>query len=441
MHLSHTGLANVDLTNRCNLTCPVCFANANAAGYLYEPDFEHVRVMLRALREERPVAGRIVQFSGGEPTIYPRFLDVLRLAREMGFSHVQAATNGIKFTSLEFAEQCKEAGLHTLYLQFDGVCDDVYRRTRGESLWEKKLKCIENVRKAGLKIVFVPTIVKGTNDHQVGDIVRLALENIECTSGISFQPVAFTGRISRHELEAKRFTLSDFAHAVKQQTGICDPHEDWFPLSCVTPFSKLLSALRGEETTSLSCHPHCSIGTYLFVDAQRRAVPVTRFVDVGPMLQEMDVLARKAGKQRVKFFSKIQAWNTLRKFYHEDRAPEGLTFNKFLQTLQGFTDKRYGRGEGEAAGFTYRTLMVAGMHFMDSYNYDVERVKRCVIHYAAPNGLIYPFCAYNSGPTYRERIEKEYSVPFHEQEQMKVLVEARSKNGCGPCVTEPELVG
>ena len=71
MHTSHTGLANVDLTNRCNLTCPVCFANANAAGYLYEPDFDHVRVMLQALRDERPVAGRIVQFSGGEPTVYP----------------------------------------------------------------------------------------------------------------------------------------------------------------------------------------------------------------------------------------------------------------------------------------------------------------------------------------------------------------------------------
>ena len=137
------------------------------------------------------------------------------MAREMGFSHTQVATNGIKFTDLEFAEQCKEAGLHTLYLQFDGVCDDVYRRTRGESLWEKKLQCIENVRKAGLKIVFVPTIVKGLNDHQIGDILRLALEYIDCTSGISFQPVAFTGRIARHELEAKRFTLSDFAHAVQ----------------------------------------------------------------------------------------------------------------------------------------------------------------------------------------------------------------------------------
>ncbi|HWC01104.1 MAG TPA: radical SAM protein, partial [Bryobacteraceae bacterium] len=318
MHTSHTGLANIDLTNRCNLTCPVCFANANAAGYLYEPDFEQVRTMLQALRNERPVAGRIVQFSGGEPTIYPRFLEVLRMAVEMGFSHLQAATNGIKFTDLEFARQAKAAGLHTLYLQFDGVCDDIYRRTRGESLWEKKLRCIENVREAGLKIVFVPTIVKGLNDHQIGDILRLAIENIDCVSGISFQPVAFTGRIARRELEAKRFTLSDFAHAVKLQTGICDPYEDWFPLSCVTPFSKLLSALRGEMTTHLTPHPHCSIGTYLFVDQHHRAVPVTRFVDVGSMLRDMDLLARKASKRRIQFFSKINAWNLLRKHFHEE---------------------------------------------------------------------------------------------------------------------------
>src|SRR5215471_4253716 len=417
----HTSLANLDLTNRCNLTCPVCFANANAAGYLYEPDFDTVRKMLQALRDERPVAGRIVQFSGGEPTIYPRFLDVLRLAKEMGFSHTQVATNGIKFTDLEFAEQCKEAGLHTLYLQFDGVCDDIYRRTRGESLWEKKLECIENVRKAGLKIVFVPTIVKGLNDHQIGDIVRLALEYIDCTSGISFQPVALTGRIAKHELEAKRFTLSDFAHAIQQQTGIADPYEDWFPLSCVTPFSKLLSALRGEETTQLSCHPHCSLGTYLFVDQNRKAVPVTQFVEVGPMLREMDELSRKAGKRRFQFFTKFEAWNGLRKFFHDEKAPAGLTFTKFLQTLQGMTDKRFGRGENESAGFTYRTLMLAGMHFMDSYNYDVERVKRCVIHYAAPNGKIYPFCAYNSGPVYREKIEREYSVALGGHKELQQL--------------------
>jgi 7,8-dihydro-6-hydroxymethylpterin dimethyltransferase len=422
IHTSHTGLANVDITNRCNLTCPVCFANANSSGYLYEPSVEQVRKMLQALRNQKPVAGRIVQFSGGEPTIHPRFLEILGLAKEMGFSHTQIATNGIKFTSLEFAQRAKEAGLHTLYLQFDGVCDDIYRRTRGESLYEKKLKCIENVRKAGLKIVFVPTIVKGVNDNQIGDIVRLALENVDCTSGISFQPVAFTGRISRSELEAKRFTLSDFAFAMQEQTGIADPYQDWFPLSCVTPFSKLISALRGEMTTHLSCHPHCSIGTYFFVDRNRKATPVTRFIEVGPMLKEMELLARKAAPKKIKFFSKLSAWNTLRKFFHEDKAPEGLTFNLFLQTLQGMTDKRYGRGDKEKQGFTYRTLMVAGMHFMDSYNYDVERVKRCVIHYAAPDGRIYPFCAYNSGLVYRDKVERQFSIPFTEQPELKNLL-------------------
>ncbi|MBZ5553901.1 MAG: radical SAM protein [Acidobacteriia bacterium] len=412
MHTSHTGLANVDLTNRCNLTCPVCFANANASGYLYEPSLEHIRKMLQSLRNERPVACRVVQFSGGEPTLHPRFLDILRMAQEMGFSHLQAATNGIKFLDLDFAMAAKEAGLHTLYLQFDGVCDDIYKRTRGESLYEQKLKVIENCRKAGLKICFVPTIVKGLNDHQIGDILKLAIENVDCTSAISFQPVAFTGRIAKREREAKRFTMTDVARCVEEQTGLANRYEDWFPLSCVTPFSKLLSAVKGEETTQLSSHPHCSIGTYLFVSEDRKeAVPITRFVDIGAMLQAIDAISRETTRATFKFFTKIKVWQSLQKYFKPEYAPKGLTFPKFLQTLQGMTDKKYGRG-GNDGTFTYRTLMVAGMHFMDAYNYDVERVKRCIIHYAAPNGLIYPFCAYNSGPTFREMIEKKYSVPF-----------------------------
>ena len=415
MHTSHTVLSNVDLTNRCNLTCPVCFANANAAGYLYEPSLEQVRRMLEALRGEQPVANRIVQFSGGEPTIYPHFFEVLRMAKEMGFSHLQAATNGIMFTDLEFAMQAKEAGLHTLYLQFDGVCEDTYKRVRGESLLEKKMQAIENVRKAGMKICFVPTIVKGLNDDQIGDIVRLALENIDVVSAISFQPVAFTGRISKHELEEKRFTMADVARCVQDQTGICDIYEDWFPLSCVAPFSRFVGALRGEQIPTLSPNPHCSIGTYMFVDKNKKATPVTRFVDIGGFMQDLDTLARKTGRQTFKFWSKLKTWHSIRRHFHEDRAPEGLTFTKFVETLQGLTDKEYGRGKGEELGYTYKTLMVAGMHFMDAYNYDIERVKRCVIHYAAPNGLIYPFCAYNSGPTYREKIERKYSVPFEKQ--------------------------
>jgi uncharacterized radical SAM superfamily Fe-S cluster-containing enzyme len=422
MHTSHTVLANVDLTNRCNLTCPVCFANANAAGYLYEPDLEGIRKMLQTLRDEQPVPGRVVQFSGGEPTIHPQFLEAISMARDMGFSHIQAATNGLMFTDPEFAMRAKEAGLHTLYLQFDGVSDDVYLRTRGEALMEKKVRCIENVRQTGMKICFVPTIVRGINDHQVGDIIRFALENIDVVSAISFQPVSFCGRISKAELEEKRFTQADFAHAVIDQTGICRPYEDWFPLSFVAPFSRLIAALRGVEVPTLTPHEHCSMGTYLFVDQNKKATPITRFVDIGAMVQAIDELARKTAKARVKLWSKVSVWNSLRKHYHEDRAPEGLTFQRFLQTLQGLVDHKYGRGEMEKQQFSYKTLMVASMHFMDAYNYDVERVKRCVIHYSAPNGRLYPFCAYNAGPTFREKIEREYSVPLDRQPELLKLV-------------------
>jgi hypothetical protein len=412
LHTSHTVLSNVDLTNRCNLTCPVCFANANVQGYLYEPSFEQVRGMLKTLREQKPVPNRVVQFSGGEPTIYPRFHDVLRMATEMGFTHIQCATNGILFADLEFAQKCKEAGLHTLYLQFDGVTDDVYRRTRGMPLLEQKLACIENCRRAGLKIIFVPTIVKGINDHEIGAMIRLAIDNIDCVSGFSFQPVCFTGRINRRELEAKRYTQSDLAHDVADQTGLTDKYDDWFPLSCTSPFSKLLSGLQNFNRPNLTSHPHCAMGTYLYVDpVSKKAVPITKFFDMPAMLRDIDMLAREAGAAKIKLFTKINAWNKLRKHFRAEFAPPGLTFERFLQTLQGMTDHSYGRGQGDGS-FTYKTLLVAGMHFMDAYNYDIARVMRCVIHYSTPNGMVYPFCTYNSGPCYREKIEKEFSTPF-----------------------------
>jgi len=154
------------------------------------------------------------------------------------------------------------------------------------------------------------------------------------------------------------------------------------------------------------------MGTYLFIDDKTKtAVPVTRFIDVGGMLQDMDEFSRSTRRSILQIFTKVKAWRSLQRHFKPQFAPPGLTFERFLQTLQGMTDKKLGR-DGMDGRYTYRTLLVAGMHFMDLYNYDVERVKRCVIHYAAPNGLIYPFCAYNSGPTFREKIEKKYSVPL-----------------------------
>ncbi|MCD6452334.1 MAG: radical SAM protein [Acidobacteria bacterium] len=413
LHLSHTVMVNIDLTNRCDLTCPVCFANANVTGYVYEPSLEEVRTMLKAVRDERPVATTVVQFSGGEPTIYPRFFDVLKMAKELGYNHLQIATNGLNMADLEFAKRAKEAGLHTIYLQFDGVTDDVYMKTRGLKLFKTKLKAIENCRKVGIMVILVPTMIKGVNDHQAGDIVKFGIENADICRGVSFQPVAFTGRISRKEREKQRYTLTDLAWDIERQTnGILRAREDWYPISFVAPFSRFYSAVRGYPVATLTCHPHCSLATYLIINRKdpSKFVPITRVIDVEGLLTEMDKLAEKTETSRFKSFAKIKAFNNLRKHFRSENAPEGLTFTKLLESINGLMDKELRKG----GGTEWIAFLVGGMHFMDLYNYDVERVKRCIIHYATPDGSIYPFCTYNGGPTFREKVEKKFSIPLEE---------------------------
>ena len=419
-HLSHTALGNIDLTNRCNLKCPICFANANAAGYLYEPSYEQVVQMLRNFREMKPVPTACIQFSGGEPTVYPRFFDVVQAAKNMGFSVVQIATNGIKFANLDFAMQAREAGVHSLYLQFDGTSDDIYKQMRGRPLLGTKLAVIENCRKAGIKVVFVPTIAMGDNDHEVGNILKLAIENIDTVSGVSYQPISFTGRFSEKERERRRFTLPDLAHRIEEQVGFVKA-KDWVPLTCSSPLSRMLGSINGKEITTYTCHPHCSAATYLFVDDKGNATQFTDFVDFKGMLEEIDVLARRTGMSRMKILSKLRFANVLRKHFNAKKAPEGLTFMKFIRTLYELTGEKYERDESKVGKNTYRTLMIGGMHFMDAYNYDVQRVQRCVVHYAAPSGRIYPFCAYNSGLGYRRQIEREFAVS--DEEVMKKFEE------------------
>jgi uncharacterized radical SAM superfamily Fe-S cluster-containing enzyme len=410
-HTSHTVLGNIDLTNRCNLTCPICFANANVTGKVYEPTREQIVDMLKLYRAEQPVAGRVVQFSGGEPTIHPDFFGILRAARDLGFSHVQIASNGIKLADPDFAARAAEAGLHTIYLQFDGLDDRVYVQTRGRALLDTKMKAVESIRRAGMKIVYVPTIAGGINEDQVGKILQFAIDNIDVSSGISYQPVALTGRISREERRRLRFTLPDLVRCIGEQTGYTNK-DDWYPLSLVGPFSKMLHATRGNPTVHITCHPHCSLGTYLAIEpGTKRPVPITRFIDVEGFFTELDTQSGKLADARFKRLANANALYQLQKYYKRSEAPRGLDFRAFLHSLDGMTDKDIGRNAKEG---TYKLLLVAGMHFMDGYNYELERVRRCVIHYATPAGRVIPFCAYNGGLTHRNTIEDQFSMPLAE---------------------------
>lgn len=404
-HTTHTSLANIDLTGRCNLSCGVCFADANRQAY--ELSFEQAAATLRRLRDQRPAKAMAVQFSGGEPTVHPRFLDIVSEAREQGFSHIQAATNGLKFADPGYAARAREAGLQYLYFQMDGVSDEVFRALRGRDLFETKLRVIESARRAGLRIIFVPTVVKGVNDGQIGDLCRLAFENMDVVSGISFQPMTFTGRYPEEERLLGRFTLSDMAREVGDQTGMTRK-DDWFPLGAAAPLVRFAGALAGETFVNHTCHPHCGIMTLLFVDKERNAVPVTRFLDLLPLLEDVDRLAAVTRGGGFKPLSKMKALFALGRHFHAERAPEGLDFTRFLKTLDGFADKKY-TWRSEYAAHTYKTFFILGMHFMDAYNYDLERLSRCGVHYSAPDGNLYPFCSYNSGPTHRTRIEDDFA--------------------------------
>jgi uncharacterized radical SAM superfamily Fe-S cluster-containing enzyme len=411
--LTCTALANIDLTNRCNMRCPICFANANQAGYVYEPDFDTVVDMLTMLRKEEPIKCTAVQFSGGEPTIYPRFVDVIRKAKELGFAQAQVATNGIEFAkNFELLKASQEAGLNTIYLSFDGVTDDIYLQARDRKMFDIKLKVLENLRKLEKppSVVLVPTIVRGVNDHQIGDIIKFAMENSDLIRAVNFQPVAFTGRITREELSKGRFTLPDLIKAEIAQTGYTTK-DDWYPVPVVAPISKLASILLGENKVTFTTHPHCGIATYLFQDDKGKVIPMTRFIDAAKLSKGANTIAEEARTAKFKKFKVFKLLRLVDECIIEENLPEGMTKKKFKKFMKAIMSDK---SKETLAEFSWKMMMLGGMHFQDNYNYDVERVRRCGVHYATPDLKVIPFCAYNGGPEYRAEIEKKFSVPLEE---------------------------
>jgi hypothetical protein len=398
-HLSGTILAQIDLTNRCNMNCPICFANANAQGFVFQPTFEEIVRQMRQLREMRPTPPTAIQFSGGEPTIHPDFLKVVRTASEMGFSHIQIATNGITLAEENFARQAHEAGLHTIYLQFDGIGDDAFQATRNfPGIWEKKLAALDNCRKYDMKVCLVPTLVKGINDDQIPGIFDFAVQNIDVVSSVSWQPVSFTGRMSVEEVQKHRFTLGDLGEAIAKLPGV-EPLRDLYPVGLVLPISEILEALTGNTKIRASCHPDCAFGTYMLVSPDKKVYPFSAVVNVEGLFWDLYQHAQRIKKNgKATWLDKLRLYFVIRRHWRKENAPPDLTVERFIRTLHGMIDKNAGRGERGLQN--YRTLMCAGMHFQDRYNFDVERVKRCVILYSTPAG-VFPFCTHNCGPEYR----------------------------------------
>ncbi len=429
-HLSTCSLALIDLTNRCNFNCNFCYANVQKSGYLVEPSLEEIDRIMNHFRS-KPLPAPAIMFTGGEPTVRKDFPEICKMAKDHGFKEIIVATNGYGFSrkkgGLEWTKKVFEMGLDTLYLQFDGINNATYEKIRGiKNLMSYKMRVVENCREAGLSSInLVATIVKGITDIEVGNIIQFALDNIDVVRGITFQPVSLCGRISSEEMQELRITNADVIQEIENQTGgKIRMDEAWYPLTTIVEFGRIVAYLSDVEPVEFTCHPDCGFATYLVVDPDtNEMVPIIDYFDPLKIIDFANRFWEKVKhkeKHPIKIFENLlgDAGKTL---------DSGLEFldktqlkARFLLGMLQYTKKpgklmeMFSRllmnADWESiSSFTHGTLLLSSMHFQDAYNMDIERTKRCIVHFgvAMPDGTIkeIPFCTMNT--LHRERIEKQ----------------------------------
>jgi len=389
-HKTGTLLANIDVTSRCNLSCPTCFADAGDSEN--EPTMDQLRAMMMTVRDQRPVLCSAIQFSGGEPTMRSDLPEIVALARQLGFTQIQVATNGIKLAaSPNLCRSLVQNGLTTVYLQFDGVTPEPYRILRGRDLLPMKRQAIENLRRAKqMSTVLVPTLAKGVNDNQIGDIVKFAIGESDVVKGINFQPVSFTGRIDQSERNEKRVTIPDIFSLLEDQTDNEITRDDFYPVPFVAPISSLIAAETGMLQPSMTVHPCCGAATYIYY-IKGHMIPITRFVDVGGLMERIKEIVQDYDGSKLGWIRMNSIiLKELPKFIDEPRTSESLNITGLLLSV-------FRKGTWESlAEFHNSSLFLGIMHFQDLYNMDLERLQRCGIHYILPDGRIIPFCSYNT---------------------------------------------
>src|SRR6266536_1406386 len=416
----------VDLTNRCNMMCDPCFMDANQVGFVHELSMEDIKEILDNAISIKPRRQMSVQFSGGEPTISPHFIDAIKYSRKVGYNSVQAATNGIEFAkSKEFCREAAEAGLRFVYLQFDGIGNDANSHRQIGNLFDVKLRAINNLHEAGVEIILVVTLVNGVNNDQVGSIIRFAMDNPKKIAFIAFQPVSFTGRdedITPERRLRQRYTLSHLANDVKSQVGITEPTRDWFPLSLMGAFADFADLVHGPGAdwgqVSCGCHPNCGVGTAMMINKETKEfAPVPQFLNIPGLVSDMQKIT-DAG--RGKWFSNAMMGLALLKNYNPWGAPPSLTLSEIMKKVDksfGLSGKSYVKVSGDRTKEDierrrkdpWNFLFVAGMWFQDLFNYDFRRTEMCIIPYATQLGEI-SFCAYNTGIGWRKIIENMHKT-------------------------------
>lgn len=403
LHETHSGLTNVVITNRCDLSCWYCFFYAKEGEPLYEPTREELVQMLLPVKEEKPIGGNSIQLTGGEPTIRSDLVDIVRDIKSMGIDHVQLNTNGITLAhDVELAKNLRAAGVSNLYLSFDGTS----ARTNPKNHWEVPF-VLDTCRKAGIGVVLVPTVINTINDHEVGDIFRFGFANVDIVRAVNYQPVSLVGRMPDKQRERFRITIPDVIKRIEEQTDGAVHRRHWFPVPCTVAISRFIEALRGEAKYELSINPACGMGTYVFKDGDR-IVPLPEFFDVEGMYELLVQKTEELKSGKNKYVVLASMVNGLRKLVDHEKQPKELNLAKLFFNILVKHDYH------SMGVFHKKSLFLGMMHFQDPYNWDVQRIKKCDIHYATPQGII-PFCTFNVFPSvYRDKIQAMHSISTDE---------------------------
>tara|TARA_B110000046_G_scaffold174426_1_gene198140 strand:+ start:1308 stop:2702 length:1395 start_codon:yes stop_codon:yes gene_type:complete len=351
-HEQHSCLTVIEVTDRCNLTCPTCYAGSSPS-YGRHRTLEEVKAMLDTIvkNEKEP---DVVQISGGEPTIHPQFWEIMDYAKSLPIRHLMLNTNGIKIANdFEFAKRLKTyTPDFEIYLQFDSFENSVLRELRGADLNHIRKKALENLNTLNLSTTLVVTLQKGLNDGEIGKIIDYALKQ-KCVRGVTLQPTQIAGRLDNFNPETDRMTLTEVRRKIMEQTDVFNS-DDLLPVPCNPDALVMGYALKlGEET-----------------------FPLTRFINPNDLLDNSKntIIYEQDEQLQDKMIELFSTGNSV------EVAEENL--KSIMCCLPNI----------DAPNLGYDNLFrVIIMQFIDAYNFDVRAIKKSCVHIVDKDNKIIPF--------------------------------------------------
>ncbi|MEM6449227.1 MAG: radical SAM protein [Cyanobacteria bacterium P01_D01_bin.105] len=362
-HEQHSCLTLIEVTDQCNLACPICYADSGAEHQTGHAPRKHRSLEKIVAMMDVIVANegepQVVQISGGEPTVHPEFFEILELAKARPIQHLMINTNGVRIAKdRAFVERLASymPGIE-VYLQFDSFEAMALKELRGADLREVRSRALSHLNEFNISTNLVVTVKKGLNDHEIGKILEHALAQT-CVRGVTFQPIQAAGRLEGFEKGRDRYTLTEVRRAILEQSDYFQP----------------------EDILPVPCHPDCLAMAYA-LKAKGQVIPLTSLISPEAYVDTVpnSILYEQSEELKKKIFDLFST--------RHSPASATTSLKQLLCCLPLLPTP---------AGITYENVFrITIVQFLDAYNFDVRSVKRSCIHIVHPDGRIIPFDTFN----------------------------------------------